>query len=680
MGTVYRKSFTKPLPAGAEILTRQDARFARWKDAAGKTRTARLTTGKDGTVRIVVESRTFVAKYRDGSGIVRTTATGCRDETAARRMLGDFERRAELVKARVVTAAEDAIADHQGTPLAGHLAAYLLTLEAEGTSPAHRANVRRCLDRLAADCGFRRLGDLRRERLERWLVAQAKAGMGARTRNTYRAAAVAFGNWCIRNQRLTLNPFAAVSKANEAADTRKQRRALSEDELRRLLYVARLRPLAEYGRATVRRDGDDQPDDQRSRRTWRKASLTLDNIAAAADLARERLADNPDFLAELVERGRARALLYKTAVLTGLRRGELASLTVGSLDLAADPPCLTLAAADEKSREGNTLPLRSDLAAELREWLADRATTLADAAGKAPTLKLDSEVVPAGKRARRLSVRRQGQVCQPMTGLPLDAPVFQAPRSLIRRLDLDLRAAGIAKVDERGWTVDVHALRHTFGTLLSATGTAPRTAQAALRHSDIGLTMNTYTDPRLLDVAGAIDRLPDLPLDASPSPVERRSEVATGTDGKPIHAAESGRCENPGSASSRPRSQLAPPLAPTSDILVQAGSFPDKTAADDAAPRNAKNVEKTSVFPAFLAERATSFELATSSLEGCDTVVPSGTTKGLAPTASAACTTACTNKPENAHAVDLQRLAADLRARLSEADRRRLAELLLCGG
>ena len=33
-----------------------------------------------------------------------------------------------------------------------------------------------------------------------------------------------------------------------------------------------------------------------------------------------------------------------------------------------------------------------------------------------------------------------------------------------------------------------------------------------MRHSDINLTMNIYTDPRLLDVAGAMDALPLLPL------------------------------------------------------------------------------------------------------------------------------------------------------------------------
>ena len=70
----------------------------------------------------------------------------------------------------------------------------------------------------------------------------------------------------------------------------------------------------------------------------------------------------------------------------------------------------------------------------------------------------------------------------------------------------------IDKRDERGRTIDVHAFRHTFGTLLSKGGVSPRTAQAAMRHSTINLTMNIYTDPKLLDVAGAVEALPSLPL------------------------------------------------------------------------------------------------------------------------------------------------------------------------
>jgi integrase len=56
-------------------------------------------------------------------------------------------------------------------------------------------------------------------------------------------------------------------------------------------------------------------------------------------------------------------------------------------------------------------------------------------------------------------------------------------------------------------------LRHTFGTHLSKNGVAPRTAQAAMRHSSLDLTMNVYTDPTLLDVAGAVDALPQLSPD-----------------------------------------------------------------------------------------------------------------------------------------------------------------------
>jgi integrase len=97
--------------------------------------------------------------------------------------------------------------------------------------------------------------------------------------------------------------------------------------------------------------------------------------------------------------------------------------------------------------------------------------------------------------------------------LPIDAPLFNVPAGLTRILERDLRAAGIPKRDERGRTVDVHALRHTFGTHLSKAGVPPRTAQAAMRHSTINLTMNVYTDPQLLDVAGALESLPALPLD-----------------------------------------------------------------------------------------------------------------------------------------------------------------------
>ncbi len=183
-------------------------------------------------------------------------------------------------------------------------------------------------------------------------------------------------------------------------------------------------------------------------------------------------------------------MIFKCLVLTGLRRGELASITVSQLDLDGEMPCIVLESADEKNREGSTLPLRNDLAGDLDSWVKDM-------------------------QSRRSGDAREseGRLCLPMTGapqskLPGDTPLFTVPDKLVKVLDRDLRLAGIPKRDDRGRTVDVHAMRHTFGTLLSKGGVAPRTAQAAMRHAKIDLTMNVYTDPRALDVQGALDALP----------------------------------------------------------------------------------------------------------------------------------------------------------------------------
>jgi hypothetical protein len=271
-----------------------------------------------------------------------------------------------------------------------------------------------------------------------------------------------------------------------------------EDELVRLLAVARERPLREA--LTVRKGP-------------RKGQL----YANVRPEVRERL--------ELL--GRERALIYKTLVLTGLRKGELQSLNVVQLHLDEPVPFAALDAADEKNREGNEIPIRDDLAADLRLWLADKLRRLQD------ETRARGKPIPAR--------------------LPPDTPVFDVPDKLCKILNRDLRLAGIPKHDDRGRALDVHALRHTFGTLMSKGGIAPRTAQAAMRHSKIDLTMSVYTDPRLLDVRGALDVLPALPLDGT----DREAAQATGTEG------EAGK--------------FAPEFAPTRCKPVQTETTVDKS-------------------------------------------------------------------------------------------------------
>jgi hypothetical protein len=64
-----------------------------------------------------------------------------------------------------------------------------------------------------------------------------------------------------------------------------------------------------------------------------------------------------------------------------------------------------------------------------------------------------------------------------------------------------LRKAGIPFLDERGRRMDYHALRTTFITRLSTMKVHPRLAMELARHSDMRLTMKTYTDVGQLTIA-----------------------------------------------------------------------------------------------------------------------------------------------------------------------------------
>ena len=526
MGTVFKKTVTRPLPQGAELFNKQGQQFARWKPSKGRARTAKVTTGKDGSIRIVDEAGTYTAKFRDGQGIVCEVSTGCRDEDAARSVLTKLERRAELVKANVITASEDRIADHQAELLSGHISNYLQSLRAKDVCAGYLKETERLINRIVTDCEFKRIGDIDLTTIERWLVAHKTEGMSARTRNSHVQAVAGFCSWAVNNQRLASNPLSRIGRADEKSDKRRQRRSLTESELLRLLEMARWRPLAEFGRESIPVEGTSK------RSNWKKATLSLDNVQAAVKRALETLKNNPEFIAEQERLGRERELTYKMLLLTGLRKGELASLTVGQLELDGATPYVVLNAADEKNRQGASVPLRSDLAEDLRNWISD--------APKAATLRI--------RRADDDSDSRR--------------KVFHVPAGLVRILNRDLQAAGIAKRDERGRTVDVHALRHTFGTLLSKGGVSPRTAQAAMRHSKIDLTMNVYTDPKLLDIHGALDALPTLDLHSSPQ-TEAQSMRATGTDGRDV-----------GVAFNHSQSFVAPDVAPTSGKRGLSQSFP----------------------------------------------------------------------------------------------------------
>ncbi|MGL5096591.1 MAG: hypothetical protein ACRDD1_13440, partial [Planctomycetia bacterium] len=247
MANVFRKKYTTTPPADAEVFDKKGERFVKWKTSTGKTRIGRVVVGKDGAVKAVVETSTYMARYRDAAGVLREVSTGCRDETNARKVLADLLRRAELVKSGVLSADEDSASDQQSRMLDEHLAEFQSSLELAGTSPFYRSELKRYWKRLIDGCGFRRLADLTQTTLERFLADLARKGVSARSRNAYREAAVTFCNWCLKSNppRLLANPLANLHKADVKIDRRRPRRSLTPAELVRLLDAAHRRPLDE---------------------------------------------------------------------------------------------------------------------------------------------------------------------------------------------------------------------------------------------------------------------------------------------------------------------------------------------------------------------------------------------------------------------------------------------------
>ena len=474
MASIFKRTTKRLIPQDAEIVERRRNKVARWVDQRGRKHEAELAG--DG-ISILVESPIWTARYRDADGMQLRRSTKCRDKQAAQQVLNGWLAEVEKITAGIITKDESNIASHAGKGIGQHVKAYLDYLKAKtvrgrAVSAKHRRNVESQLNRLIADCGFRSLNDVTRAAMVRWMNQQKEIGkMAGRTINIHRATIVAFCAWAVTERRLTTNLLQGLPKADET-EKRRNRRALSDKEIAQLLQAAEDRPLR---------------DAQTIRRGKNKGELLV------------KLSD--DEQRRLTRLGQTRRLIYRTFIYTGLRKGELASLTVGDVYLDGETPRLHLSAKHSKSAQSAQIPLRQDLAEALENYLAEEL------------------------RAYQERTFLDGRSTYP-TALPSDRRLFSIPADFIRVFDRDLKAAGIDKTDTQGRTLDVHCLRHTFATLLSRAKVAPRTAQELLRHSDIRLTMQTYTHLELLDTAHAVESLPEIET------LQEAAASLTGTDGE----------------------------------------------------------------------------------------------------------------------------------------------------
>lgn len=207
-----------------------------------------------------------------------------------------------------------------------------------------------------------------------------------------------------------------------------------------------------------------------------KDGLVVRNVAALADAPRvvRNTAGflSPDEVVRLLDatKGDRLAALWILAIGVGLRRGELVGLRWQDIDLDTR----TLRVEQQIQRmKGRGLVATEPKSRESRR-----------------VIKLPASVVAALRehRARQAVERLAAGPAWTDTGLVFTTEGGNArdPRNILRRFQEALTAAGLPKRK-------LHECRHTAASLLFAEGVAGRVVQEILGHSDIRLTLATYT-------------------------------------------------------------------------------------------------------------------------------------------------------------------------------------------
>jgi integrase len=412
--------------------------IVRYQDKQGR----RVPKGTPGAKKVRERSTVWYGQYKVGRTWKRVPLFT--DKQASSVRLAEMVKGIERGEVGLVNPQKDALERH----IDEHVDDYLTHLRTQGTNPKHLSERERLLRTVLRACDISMLADLTADKITNFIANLQKkptpnnsmpGPASARTKDTYRGAVRAFAQWCVdtRPQRLKENPVDATAKPK--GEAMHGRRAESVENLKNLLQVAAERPLLEA--LTVRK----------------------------GPRAGERYADvRPDVRKRLLLEGRERALLYKTAILTGLRQGELGRLLVRHLKLDGATPAVFVAPKhDAKNKQGIWLPLLSDHAAELAAWVQDTGKTDGDHVFYMP----------------------------------------EKPNKIFRR---DLRDAGIVYQDREGRYFDFHALRHCTDTFLNAAGVPPTVVMLFMRHKKPSLSLVTYNDPRMTDARKALDALPKL--------------------------------------------------------------------------------------------------------------------------------------------------------------------------
>jgi Phage integrase family len=182
--------------------------------------------------------------------------------------------------------------------------------------------------------------------------------------------------------------------------------------------------------------------------------------------------------------------------------------------LTGDKPTVTVDAAHSKRRRTDVQPIRSDLAELMKAWLK----------GKPRNQKLFANL--PGDTARML----RSDLAAARAAWIAEAGNDAKERKQREQSDF------LSYRNHAGEVADFHATRHTYVSVLAASGAPVKTVQELARHSTPTLTFGRYAHARSADVTGALAALPEIEIADGARSSRRSTHEAKSCDALPLVA------------------------------------------------------------------------------------------------------------------------------------------------
>ncbi len=273
-------------------------------------------------------------KYRTKSGYSDKAST----QALANRLERESARRAEgLVDMETPKSTP--------TPILEILDDFMLTEIERTRAPRYRQQIRSRIDRVIKETGAEHIQDLSTVQVARVLesIKIGKRPLAPASRSDYVMTIKRFTNWALLNNHIEYDPLAGLkSPGRPAAQAAHPRRALTDEEMARLLRAAAERPLME-----------------------------LQTIRTGKNKGKQLAKVRPEIRERAIQLGEERRLAYLAVRWSALRRSELKSLQWSDVFLEADVPHIRLRARATKSKRADSVVLHPQIVDELQKYRPD---------------------------------------------------------------------------------------------------------------------------------------------------------------------------------------------------------------------------------------------------------------------------------------------------------------------